>query len=199
MAILEVGCKIQGTSPILYHKFLGESGPGAHGEKDYRKMAAKHLHTVEHPEQGNQVYIPGTAIFACLVNAGKFHKVGKSKMTTGKESLVPAYLGIKELTPLLHNGDGSVVTTEKGWEVDKQAVVNPSTGGRMMSYRPRVDIWSCEFTILLYEPKTVGTIKARELVDDAGTKIGLLAFRPQKKGPNGKFVVVKWEPEQMPD
>jgi hypothetical protein len=33
----------------------------------------------------------------------------------------------------------------------------------------------------------------RAVVDDAGKKIGLGDYRPQRKGPFGRFVVRKWE------
>ncbi len=33
----------------------------------------------------------------------------------------------------------------------------------------------------------------RALVDDAGKKVGLGDYRPERKGPFGKFVVTKWE------
>ena len=33
----------------------------------------------------------------------------------------------------------------------------------------------------------------REIVDAAGSRVGLGAFRPDCKGPYGKFVVVSWE------
>jgi hypothetical protein len=36
---------------------------------------------------------------------------------------------------------------------------------------------------------------ARKLVDDAGKRIGLGDFRPDRKGPFGKFVVSNWAKE----
>jgi hypothetical protein len=34
---------------------------------------------------------------------------------------------------------------------------------------------------------------ARRLVDDAGRKVGLGDFRPWRRGPFGRFTVVRWE------
>jgi len=30
-------------------------------------------------------------------------------------------------------------------------------------------------------------------VDDTGQRVGLLDFRPEKKGPFGRFVVTRWD------
>jgi hypothetical protein len=186
--------KIRGVSSLLFHRYTGEGSAGRQGDKNPRKMAEVHLHTFTDPVKGEVVYIPGRAVFAALVNAGIFQKLGKKSMTTGKSSLVPAYLTILEDACILYGNDGKIVTPQKGWEVDTAPVVNPSTGGRVISHRPRVEVgWSAEFTLVLSEAETYGEDMARKLVDNCGTKIGLLAFRPQKKGPHGKFTVVRWD------
>jgi hypothetical protein len=33
----------------------------------------------------------------------------------------------------------------------------------------------------------------RVIVNDAGSRVGLLDFRPEKKGPFGRFSVIKWD------
>ncbi len=62
----------------------------------------------------------------------------------------------------------------------------------MMCHRPRLDQWSFSFTLdidtTVFDPKLI-----RSVVDDAGKKIGLGDFRPQRKGPFGRFVVVEWK------
>jgi hypothetical protein len=121
-----------------------------------------------------------------LVDAGKFHKIGRNKVTTQKTSLVPAGLSIEELV---------IPFDTKNWEVDSRSVVIPATGGRIMCYRPRLDKWTLSFTLdideSMFDPKFV-----RLLVDDAGKKCGLGDYRPNRKGPFGKFVVTSWEEEK---
>lgn len=128
------------------------------------------------------LYVPGVNVFSCLISAGRFHKAGKSKLTTQKTSLIPAGLSVEELVCPLGT---------KAFEVDSRSVVIPSTGGRVMCHRPRLDKWSCSFTLLIetdmFDPKLV-----RALVDDAGRKVGLGDYRPERKGPFGKFVVTGW-------
>jgi hypothetical protein len=133
-------------------------------------------------DKKGKLYIPGPNIFSCLIEAGKFHKVGKSKVTTQKTSLIPAGIIVEDLMCSLGTKD---------FEVDSRSVVIPATGGRIMCHRPRVDNWGLTFTLdvdeTMFDPKFV-----RILVDDAGKKVGLGDWRPQRKGPFGRFKVAKW-------
>lgn len=185
---IEVKVRIQGQSPLIYTKFLGENE--RNNSLNPRDAAIRHLHYLNDPEKGNPVYIPGNAIFACLVNAGKFHKINGRQATTGKESRVPDYLKVKESAPLLYRGYGSQVTHYSGWDVETNRVWSGHTC--LESHRPRVEDWYCAFTLIVYNGFDLE--KARELLTTAGMKIGLLGFRPQKKGPYGKFTIINWEP-----
>ena len=69
----------------------------------------------------------------------------------------------------------------KGWEKwgpEEQAKISeyrdPDTG---MCYIPGVNIQN----------------ELRQVVDDAGSRCGLLDFRPEKKGPFGRFMVTSWQ------
>jgi hypothetical protein len=132
-------------------------------------------------DSGN-LYIPGGNILACLVGAGIHHKSGRSKLTTQKSSLIPAGISVEEMIISLGTTD---------FEVDSRSVVIPATGGRVMEHRPRLDEWQLTFTLdidkEMFSEKTV-----RLLVDDAGRKVGLGDYRPQRKGPFGRFSVVGW-------
>lgn len=128
------------------------------------------------------LFVPGTNIFAAIIAAGVFHKAGKTKLTTMKTSLIPAGVTIDELICPLTGSD---------WEVDSRSVVIPSTGGRIMCHRPRIDVWSCTFTVDLDESMFSPAL-VRAVIDDAGKKIGLGDYRPSRKGPFGRFVVKHW-------
>lgn len=191
---MKVRVTIQGMTPLLMNRFTeanevsvsGGTSVTLRGEKGTpREQAAAKRYVAT----DDVLYIPGPNIFACLVAAGTFHKAGKSKLTTMKTSLIPAGIMIDDLICLLHSPEGNALTA---WEVDSRSVVIPSTGGRIMAHRPRVDEWCCTFTIeidtTMFSPKLV-----RLLVDDAGKKIGLGDYRPARKGPFGRFVVSGWE------
>jgi hypothetical protein len=68
-----------------------------------------------------------------------------------------------------------------------------SRGDRVPIYRPRFDKWSLTFPIHLLYPETFGEDLLRRVIDHAGQKIGLLSFRPERKGGFGMFRVDEWK------
>jgi hypothetical protein len=191
---MRVEITIQGLVPLLMNRFTEaaeisvSSGMSVtfRGDKGTPREQAT---PKAYQQPSGHLYIPGTNIFACLVAAGGFVKSGRNKLTTQKTSLVPAGIAIEGLVcPLLsHAGDP---LTE--FEVDSRSVVIPSTGGRIMCHRPRIDEWRCPFALeidtTMFDARII-----RHLVDEAGRKIGLGDYRPQRKGPFGRFAIVRWE------
>lgn len=188
--MLSIHVEISGTSPLLMNRFTEQAeikvssgiSAVAVGSKGTPREQARGK---AYSDADGNLYIPGPNIFACLIQAGKFHKTGKSKVTTTKSSLIPAGISVREIVCPLNT---------KEFEVDSRSVVIPATGGRIMAHRPRLDEWRLEFTLdvdeTMFAPDFV-----RLLVDDAGTKIGLGDFRPDRKGPFGKFAVTSWKIE----
>ena len=190
MEIVKV--EIQGTSPLLMNKFTdatalqvsGNTSTVLTGNKGTpREQAEKKLYADEH----GVLHLPGPNIFRAIIDAGAFHKAGRTKITTHKSSLVPAAVALVELACPLRGPDG-----DPKWEVDSRSVVIPATGGRVMCHRPRLDAWQIAFTLEV-DTSMFATPLVRQLVDDAGKRIGLGDFRPSRKGPFGRFVVTKWE------
>lgn len=184
---MEIIVGIKGMTPLIMNRFTEEnevavsSGTRA-AIKGTKGSPREQAEPKAYRDTDGRLYIPGPNIFSCIIAAGSFHKAGKSKVTTQKSSLIPAGISVVELVCPL---------TSSLWEVDSRSVVIPSTGGRIMCHRPRVDEWSTTFTLdvdtAMFDPKFVRTI-----VDDAGKKVGLGDFRPARKGPFGRFVVSKW-------
>jgi hypothetical protein len=85
--------------------------------------------------------------------------------------------------PLISNGD---------WSVDTRPVRIPATGGRILRHRPIFHDWRVTFELEvdeeMFAPKLV-----RELVDASGSKIGLCDYRPDCRGPFGRFRVDAWK------
>lgn len=186
---------IEGTSPLLMNKFTdaaamkleaGTSVTFAGAKGTPREQAEKKLYV----DETGVIHVPGPNAFRAIIDAGTFHKAGKSKVTTNKSSLVPAGVALVELTIPVINPKGGEVK----WEVDSRSVVIPSTGGRVMAHRPRIDEWALRFTLEV-DTTLFGLPLVRALVDDAGRRIGLGDFRPARKGPFGRFVVTAWAVE----
>jgi hypothetical protein len=194
MIVMLIKVGIQGISALLMNRFTeanevavssGVSRVTAGTKGTPREQATPKAYQ---DEDTKQLYIPGPMIFANIIAAGAFHKYGKSKVTTQKTSLVPAGLCVTDIVCGLV-WKGSPVTD---FEVDSRSVVIPSTGGRVMCYRPRVDEWETSFTLEvnkdMFDAKFV-----RFLLDDGGSKLGLGDYRPARKGPFGRYVVVSWD------
>lgn len=184
---MRIEVTIEGITPLLMNRFTEETEvnlSGGHsptirgGRGTPREQAEKKAYK----DQDGYLYLPGPNIFSCLVMAGAFHKAGRVKVTTQKSSLIPAGIAVEELVCPLGTKD---------WECDSRSVVIPSTGGRIMCHRPRLDKWKVIFTLQVDDGMFAPTF-VRLLVDDAGKKIGLGDYRPQRKGPFGRFVVSGW-------
>ena len=180
---------IEGTTPLICNRFTDEAQMGAEsgtrpaitsGKGSPLEQAQKKLY---YSTDGDTLIIPQPNMFRCIIDSGAYFKVGKSKITTQKSSLIPAGLEIE--------GTEIPIISQEPWRVDTRAVRIPSTGGRIPCHRPMFDSWSLSFVINIdtdmFEPKLV-----RELIDCAGKRIGLGDFRPSCKGPFGKFVVKSW-------
>ena len=188
----EIRVKITGTTPLICNRFTDEAQILASGSTrtatigdkgSPREQAVKKLYI------GNdgKPMIPQPNMFRAFIDAGKFFKAGKSKVTTMKSSLIPACLEI--------DGVEIPIASKEGWEVDTRAVRIPATGGRILAHRPKFNDWELEFTAYLDE-EVMGLPLLREIIDAAGKRIGLGDFRPDCKGPFGKFVVTHWEENQ---
>jgi len=128
--------------------------------------------------------IPNPNLFRSVMDGGSFFKIGKKQVTTQKSSLIPACVVIEETEiPIEH---------KEPWRVDTRAVRIPSTGGRIATHRPMFDDWALSFTMTL-DDSIIDARLLRDIVDAAGSRIGLGDFRPACKGPFGRYKVVRWE------
>lgn len=181
---------IEGITPLLCNNFHdaaalaatnGSRSSMAVGDKGSpREQASAKLYR----DEDGRCVIPQPNLFRCIIDAGKYFKAGKTKVTTQKSSLIPACVEIEGLHCLIDHKDD--------WDVDTRPVRIPATGGRILAHRPRFNDWRLTFTANLDESEMSAKL-FREIVDAAGRKIGLGDFRPDCKGPFGKFVVIKWE------
>ena len=90
---------------------------------------------------------------------------------------------------LLVDADGKPV---KDFEVDARPVVIPATKGRIMAYRPKIEIWRVEIPLEV-DTSIVDLDMVHQLLEDAGRRQGVGDFRPEKKGPFGRFKVIRWD------
>lgn len=186
---MEIKVRITGISPLLMNRFTDEAevatssghssaiGTGKHGTP--REQAEK---TAYRDSKTKELFLPGPNIFAAMIEAGKFHKIGKARVTTQRASLVPAGIVVTDMM---------IPLGTKEFEVDSRRIVNPATNGARLRHRARLDQWEGSFTLQVDEDLFHADF-VRLLLDDAGKKVGVGDFRPAKRGPFGRFVVSNW-------
>lgn len=189
METVLIDVTIEGITPLLCNKFTDAAAMKASagnsiaavGERGSPKEQAEARLYVSN---SGKPIIPQPNLFRCLIDAGTFFKAGKSKVTTQKNSLIPACVEIDGIElPLI---------SKEGWGVDTRAVRIPATGGRILCHRPSFNDWKIAFTLRI-DTTLISVKLVREIVDAAGRRIGLGDFRPDRKGPFGKFVVTHWQ------
>ena len=61
-----------------------------------------------------------------------------------------------------------------------------------MRHRPRINTWGAEFGLEV-DPTLIDVDLVHQLLTEAGSRIRLLDYRPEKGGPFGRFSVVSWK------
>jgi hypothetical protein len=190
--VKQIEVTIRGVTPLILNRFTDEAAEAAtkgtrratksSESKTPRKDAESRLYK----NDKGKLVIPAGNILSMLIEAGRQIKVGRSKLSTMKSSLVPAWILFSDTEfPLKH---------EQPWSVDSRPVVNPPTGGRLLRYRPRFDEWSVTMRFEINDSMDLGGDSlARELFDVAGSVVGLGDFRPSRRGPFGRWRVDHWE------
>ena len=180
---------IEGSSPMMIRKFTDAAAMDA-TSGTRKSTVGESLTPYEDADSGlykdseGNAVLPQPNLFRCIIDAGAFMKIGKKQISTQKTSLVPACVCINELfIRIQHKGP---------WTVDSRPVRIPSTGGRILRHRPMFNDWKLPFTMMLDDSVMSAKI-LRQLVDIAGSMIGLGEFRPACKGPYGRFVVTSWK------
>lgn len=171
-----VAVGIKGMSPLLMHRFPMEP------VEAIEKMPPEEQARLSLYEIDGKPYIPGVNMQRALIAAAAYSK-GKGRASLQKNASAGLFV---DETVLPLNGS----TTP--WVVDARSVVIPATKGRIVRYRPRFDQWETQFTIT-YDETLLSEVEVRRIVDDAGQRVGLLDFRPERKGPFGRFVVTRWK------
>jgi hypothetical protein len=135
------------------------------------------------------IIIPQPMILRAIVDGGLFSKCGKSKITTQKTSMIYSCVDIPAAEIPLH-------FTEP-WAIDTRPVRIPANGARILCSRPMFHSWWVSFELEL-DDCILSASLLRTIIDDAGKRVGIGAYRPGCKGPYGKFRVDAWKVERKP-
>jgi len=173
--------EIKGVTPLLMNKpeeyGFDEQWVEKQASTDWEKEALKKLYK----DADGVIYQPSEHIIRTLIDAGK-----KIRMKgAGKATYSKIFGSMVQVEP------DTIPHLNQDFEIHKSLVVIPSTKGRIMRYRPKINKWGLKFSILFEEEIKPETIK--EALEIAGKYSGLGDWRPEKKGRFGKFQVVSFK------
>lgn len=185
--MLDIKITINGITPLICNKFTDKAALAATSGISSNNRGEP---LTPHEQAEEKLYmdkkkacIPQPNILASIIEGGRFHKIKNRSVTTMQKSMIPSCFDIKGIM---------LPIKTKGWEVDERPVRIPATGGRILAYRPKFNDWQLEFDATL-DTDIISVNLMREIIDDAGKRIGLGDYRPDRKGPFGKYKVNKWQ------
>jgi len=163
--------RIQGTSPLLQHRFVGGRSTQKTGQTYNNEKLAEESRYCD--AEGNLVQ-PALHLEAAMIKAAaNFRFQGKK---TFKDPFRSAVFIEPELIP--HE--------IQEWTIDERpVVVNKS---RIIRARARLDAWALSFVILVIDERITGAI-VKDVLTDAGQYYGIGDNRPRF----GRFEVVGFE------
>jgi hypothetical protein len=193
--LVRVRAVLRGTSPLLMNAIPaeqlllirdGKKGAKTKAKPTLREEAESKLHL----SAAGRLVLPGEALYKAMINAGVFVRLdGKRQVSTKAETTLPGFMILEEMDlPLyLHDSD-----EEPKWEIDIRRGRNPNGGELVCLVRPRVDQWEVRPTFQV-DQETFSLALAHQVVEFAGKRIGVLEFRPSRKGLFGRFIIVGWK------
>jgi hypothetical protein len=175
----KIDVEIKGLTPLLMNRLNPES------LKTKSRMKMENYSTVTDAANSaymaeidgkKQLYIPQEALYSMIINTAKQYKVRRMSLA----SLLAGTMHVEpEKVPL---------GTDK-YEVDERAVVIQNS--RVLKGRAKLSKWAAKFQIVYDSRRLPDGIEAtfKEILEDAGTRMGLLDYRPQHRGWFGTFSV----------
>lgn len=171
-----VDVTITGVTPLLMHRMPLEPVEAIE-KKTPDEQAEISAYRLNGPT--SNLYLPGVNLWRSLI-AGAAYSKGKGRASLQRNAAAGLFVTPERL-------DLGLAT----YRVDSRAVVVPATKGRVIRHRPVIDQWRVSFT-LEYDETLLSDRQVRQIVDDAGSRVGVLDYRPEKKGPFGRFRVDGW-------
>ena len=168
------------------HSAAGMQAPTAKSNPTKQYDPETEAEKVVYKNKKGELYVPSRCIKAAILNAAAWHKFGK-------KSAKPIIAGCTRVEPI------EVILKDKGkvlkkYEIDARPVVVQRN--RIIRYRPKIEDWTLSFKIVYNEEIIADTGIIKQVLEEAGQRIGLLDNRPQKYGEHGTFTVTKFVPKK---
>jgi len=185
----KIDVEIRGLTPLLMNRLNPESLKSKSRmrmEQYSTEQDAANSAYIAEIDGKRQLYIPQECLYSMIIYTAKQYKIRRMSLS----SLLAGTMRVEpEKVPL---------GTDK-YEVDERAVVIQNQ--RVLKGRAKLPKWSAKFQLIYDSRRLPDGIEAtlKEILEDAGTRMGLLDYRPQHKGWFGTFAVESFVTEQGVD
>lgn len=179
---------LEGTTSLLMHSpaSMQVAEPQQLGRKVIPTAQAEAAASRYLLPDGN-FYVKAIAVRNCLLSGAKGYRVTGTRRSA--IAVLSAAIGMGDETFPLLDGDGNVTPGDR-YTVDTQRV-NLKGVGSVLRSRARIALpWKliCNFP---FNSDLIATPLVQNVLVNAGEMVGLLDYRPEKKGWFGKFTVEK--------
>lgn len=181
----KIDVEIRGLTPLLMNRLNPESlrSKSRMKTQDYSTtIDAANSAYMAVIDGKKQLYVPQECLYSMIIGTAKQYKIRRMSLA----SLLAGTMRVEpEKVPL-----GTDL-----YEVDERAVVIQNN--RVLKGRAKLPKWSVKFQIVYDSKRLPDGIEAtlKEILEDAGTRMGLLDYRPQHKGWFGTFAVESFVPQ----
>ncbi len=166
--------RIDGLTPLLMNRYMGQQSPKSFELLSPEERLAWARGAAYLTPEGTP-YIPNGNFQQCLIAAGGYLK-GKGRRNLSRTvaagvQVAEAELSITSAAPTLFSAMRK----------------NPATGGRMLGYRLMIGVpWTATVSVH-WDDELLQSEQVVELLRNAGIRIGIMDWRPEKRGPYGQF------------
>lgn len=170
--MVKIKVRVEGTVPLLMHKFTQADPTSARGKKVY--VAEDEAEKAAYRNSDGKLFAPAAWFKAAMVKSGTDYKMEGRK--TYKEYVKSGVL----------INENEIILDQQDYEIHECAVVVQRS--RIIRWRPMIKEWSCEFTIEIIDDKINPTV-LKQILEFAGKLKGVGDNRPEY----GRFVVTKYK------
>jgi len=159
----KIKVKIKGISPLIMHKFVSSAGTSSRGKKVY--IPSEEAEKVAYRNDDGKLVLPTTHFKAAMTKAAtEFTAKGKKTY----KDFIKSGLMFDEIETILDQQEYKVYTCP--------VVIARS---RIERSRPRIDKWSCSFTMEITDETWLNQSIVREILEAAGKYKGVGDNRPE--------------------
>jgi len=183
MAIGVYTFKVTGLKPILMNN------PNSMNDDAGKKTRTKKVDPEEearvraYVNDEGSLYIPSIAFLNSLWEGASYEKIGKD---SARARIASSIFVIDQETILYDQNTNKPIDE---YVIDSRYVVIKSTQGRIMRHRPKVDNWYCLLSLEVDTDYISVEDNIIPLFNKAGRVIGVLDYRPAKRGGFGRYEV----------